>query len=149
SGLCAGPDSGDQLALLDTVSQTFGGRWFDEQWNGKLTSPKLKEAVNFYVNTIKTAAPPGSANNGFTECLNTYNGGHAAMWYDATSGASSLTGDAAKNSGYAFAPVKETKYSGWLWAWALGMSASGKNKDAAFTFMSWATSKDYIKLVGQ
>jgi len=143
------PGWGEQLAPLDTVVNTFGGRWFDEQWNAQLTSPKFTEAVNFYVNTIKSAGPPGSANNGFTECLNTYNGGHAAMWYDATSGASSLTGDAAKNSGYAYAPVKETKYSGWLWAWALGMSASGKNKDAAWTFMSWATSKDYIKLVGQ
>src|SRR5439155_18685212 len=91
---------------------------------------------------------PGAASAGFTECLNAYNGGHAAMWYDATVGASNLTGAVAQNSGYAFAPVQQTKYSGWLWAWSLGMPATSNKKDAAWTFMSWATSKDYIKLVG-
>ncbi len=142
------PGWGEQLAPLDTVVNTFGGRWFDEQWNPQLTSPKFEAAVSFYVNLLKTAGEPGAASAGFTECLNAYNGGHAAMWYDATVGASNLTGAVAQNSAYAFAPVQQTKYSGWLWAWSLGMPASSNKKDAAWSFMSWATSKDYIKLVG-
>src|SRR5439155_1512410 len=72
-----------------------------------------------------------------------------AMWYDATVAASNFTGDAAKNSGYAFAPHVVKDWSGWLWAWALGMPSSSKKKDAAWTFADWATNKDYIKLVGQ
>jgi len=150
AGICLRglPGWGEQLAPLDTVVNTFGGRWFDEQWNPQLTSPKFVAAVNFYVNLIRTAGEPGAASAGFTECLNAYNGGHAAIWYDATVGASNLTGAVAQNSGYAFAPVQQTKYSGWLWAWSLGMPATSNKKDAAWTFMSWATSKDYIKLVG-
>jgi sorbitol/mannitol transport system substrate-binding protein len=70
------------------------------------------------------------------------------MWYDATVGASNFTGAAADNSGYAFAPTKVKPYSGWLWAWSLGMPSTSKKKDAAWTFASWATSKDYIQLVG-
>lgn len=35
----------------------------------------------------------------------------------------------------------------WLWSWNLGIPESPKNKDAARTFATWATSKDYIKLV--
>jgi sorbitol/mannitol transport system substrate-binding protein len=150
AGICLRglPGWGEQLAPLDTVVNTFGGRWFDEQWNAQLTSPKFKEAVNFYVNLIKTAGEPGAANAGFGECLNAYNGGKVAMWYDATVGASNFTGDAAANSGYALAPTKIKPYSGWLWAWSLGVPSTSTKKDAAWTFAAWATSADYIKLVG-
>ncbi len=150
AGICLRglPGWGEQLAPLDTVVNTFGGRWFDQQWNAQLTSPKFKEAVNFYVNLIKTAGEPGAANAGFGECLNAYNGGKVAMWYDATVGASNFTGDAAANSGYALAPTKLKPFSGWLWAWTLGMPSTSTKKDAAWAFASWATSQDYIKLVG-
>jgi sorbitol/mannitol transport system substrate-binding protein len=150
SGICLRglPGWGEQLAPLDTVVNTFGGRWFDQQWNPQLTSPKFKAAVNFYVNLIKTAGEPGAANAGFGECLNAYNGGKVAMWYDATVGASNFTGTAADNSGYAYAPIKDKPYSGWLWAWSLAMPSTSTKKDAAWAFASWATSKDYMKLVG-
>jgi sorbitol/mannitol transport system substrate-binding protein len=150
SGICLRglPGWGEQLAPLDTVVNTYGGRWFDPQWNAQLTSPQFKAAVSFYVNLIKTAGEPGAGNAGFTECLNAYNSGKVAMWYDATVAASFFTGDAAKNSGYAYAPTKVKDWSGWLWAWSLGMPSSSKKKDAAWTFADWATSKDYAKLVG-
>jgi len=38
--------------------------------------------------------------------------------------------------------------SGWFWAWSLGIPASTKKADAAKSFVKWATSKDYITLVG-
>ena len=150
SGICLRglPGWGEQLAPLNTVVNTFGGRWYDAQWNAQLTQPQFKAAVTFYINLIKTAGEPGAGNAGFTECLNAYNSGKVAMWYDATVGASNFTGDAAKNSGYAFAPTKVKDWSGWLWAWSLGMPSTSKKKDAAWTFADWATSKDYIKLVG-
>jgi sorbitol/mannitol transport system substrate-binding protein len=150
SGICLRglPGWGEQLAPLDTVVNTFGGRWFDPQWNAQLNSPQWKSALTFYVNLLKSAGEPGAGNAGFTECLNAYNSGKVAMWYDATVAASFFTGDAAKNSGYAFAPTKVKDWSGWLWAWSLGMPSSSKKKDAAWTFADWATSKAYAKLVG-
>jgi sorbitol/mannitol transport system substrate-binding protein len=150
SGICLRglPGWGEQLGPLDTVVNTYGGRWFDMQWNAQLNTQAWKDAVTFYVNLLKTAGEPGAANAGFTECLNAYNSGKVAMWYDATVGASFFTGDAAKNSGYAYAPIKVKDWSGWLWAWSLGMPSTSTKKDAAWTFMSWATSKEYIKLVG-
>src|SRR6202521_3136879 len=150
NGICLRglPSWGEQLAPLDTVVNTFGGRWFDPQWNATLNSPQWKSALTFYVNLLKTAGEPGAPNAGFTECLQAYNAGKVAMWYDATVAASFFTGDAAKNSGYAYAPTKVKDWSGWLWAWSLGMPPSSSKKDAASTFMSWATSKEYMKLVG-
>src|SRR5438093_10068354 len=150
AGICLRglPGWGEQLAPLDTVVNTFGGRWFDEQWNAQLNTQQWKDAVTFYINLIKQAGEPGAGNAGFVECLNAYNNGKVAMWYDATVGASNFTGDAAANSGYALAPMKEKPYSGWLWAWSLGMPTTSTKKDAAWAFASWATSQDYIKLVG-
>jgi sorbitol/mannitol transport system substrate-binding protein len=150
NGICLRglPGWGEQLAPLDTVVNTFGGRWFDPQWNAQLTTPAWHDALTFYVNLLKSAGEPGAGNAGFTECLNAYNSGKVAMWYDATVGASNFTGAAATNSGYAYAPTKLTNYSGWLWSWALGIPTTSTKKDAAWTFIDWATSKDYIKLVG-
>src|SRR5713101_2090783 len=150
SGICLRglPGWGEQLAPLTTVVNTFGGRWFDQSWNAQLNSPQWKSAVTFYTSLLKDAGEPGAGNAGFTECLNAYNSGKVAMWYDATVAASFFTGDAAKNSGYAYAPTKVKNWSGWLWAWSLGMPSSSKKKDAAWTFADWATNKDYAKLVG-
>jgi sorbitol/mannitol transport system substrate-binding protein len=150
NGICLRglPGWGEQLAPLDTVVNTFGGRWFDQNWNATLTTPAWHDAVTFYVNLLKNAGEPGAGNAGFTECLNAYNSGKVAMWYDATVAASNFTGAAATNSGYAYAPTKLTPYSGWLWSWALGIPSTSTKKDAAWTFIDWATNKDYIKLVG-
>src|SRR6202165_3557836 len=150
SGICLRglPGWGQPLAPVDTGVNTYGGRWFDQTWNAQLNSPQWKAALTFYVNLLKNAGEPGAANAGFTECLQAYNSGKVAMWYDATVAASFFTGDAAKNSGYAYAPTKVKDWSGWLWAWSLSMPSSSKKKDAAWTFADWATSKDYAKLVG-
>src|SRR5712692_2703861 len=150
NGICLRglPGWGEQLAPLDTVVNTYGGRWFDQNWNAQLNTQPWHDAVTFYVNLLKSAGEPGAGNAGFTECLNAYNSGKVAMWYDATVAASFFTGDAAKNSGYAYAPTKVKDWSGWLWAWTLAMGSASKKKDAAWTFADWATSKDYAKLVG-
>ena len=150
NGICLRglPGWGEQLAPLDTVVNTFGGRWYDQNWNAQLNSPQWKDALTFYTGLLKSAGEPGAGSAGFTECLNAYNNGKVAMWYDATVAASFFTGDAAKNSGYAYAPTKQKDWSGWLWAWTLAMGSASKKKDAAWAFMDWATSKDYAKLVG-
>ena len=52
--------------------------------------------------------------------------------------------------GFAYAPTAVTENgSHWLWAWSLGVEAASKNKEGAFEFLTWATSKDYLKLVGE
>ena len=86
AGICLRglPGWGEQLAPLNTVINTFGGRWYDQQWNAQLTAPATAKAVNFYLDLIKDAGEPGAPNAGFSECLTAYGQGNAAMWYDAT-----------------------------------------------------------------
>jgi sorbitol/mannitol transport system substrate-binding protein len=138
---------GDNLASFDTVVNTFGGQWFDTNWNAELTSPAFEAAANFYVDLIKKDGEPGAGNDSFNECLTSMEQGKSAMWYDATVAASTI--DAAPSPiagklGFAPAPVDKTAASGWLWSWALAQEAASKNKSAAWQFMDWATSKTYI-----
>ncbi|MCY1233474.1 hypothetical protein D9M72_460190 [compost metagenome] len=73
-----------------------------------------------------------------------------AMWYDATSAAGALESDVSPvkgKIGYAQAPIKETKSSGWLWTWSWAMQAASKKQDAAGKFIAWASSKEYEELV--
>ena len=153
-GIClrALPGWGEFGAPLTTVINTFGGQWFNTKWEPQLTSPAFENAVNFYVNLIKQYGEPGATSSGFTECETAMAQGKTAMWVDATVAAGQLsdpkTSKVANDIGFAYAPTKVTpRGSHWLWVWSLAMEASSKKKDAAFKFLTWATSKGYIKLV--
>jgi sorbitol/mannitol transport system substrate-binding protein len=138
---------GDNLASLDTVINTFGGQWFNSKWTAELTSPADEQAVNFYVNLVKKDGEKGAGNDSFNQCLQIMEQKKAAMWYDATVAASTLDAPGSPvdhDLGFAAAPVDKTKSSGWLWSWALALEGASKNKSAAWQFMSWATSKQYI-----
>lgn len=147
------PGWGENMAFLTTFINTYGGRWFDEKWNPQINSPEWKKAVGQYVELVTKYGPPGVTGNGFTENLTLTSDGKCAMWIDATVAAGFLENPkgskVAGKMGYVRSPVAVTPNgSHWLWSWALGIPKSSKNADAAKTFIAWATSKDYIKLVG-
>ncbi|THA23738.1 sugar ABC transporter substrate-binding protein [Streptomyces sp. RKND-216] len=146
------PGWGQVIAPLTTVVNTFGGTWFDENWEAQLDSPEFTEATKFYVDLVREHGQAGPAQAGFAECLNSMTQGRTAMWYDATAGAGELERDDSPvkgKVGYAPAPVKETESSGWLYTWALGMQKASDNPDDAWEFISWATGKEYEQLVGE
>ncbi|MDQ3104276.1 MAG: sugar ABC transporter substrate-binding protein [Actinomycetota bacterium] len=155
SGICLRglPGWGENLAPLNTVVNTYGGRWFDEEWNAQLTEPAFVEAVNFYVDLVTAYGEPGAAASGFAECVTRYSQGQSAMWYDATSMVSTVESPADSTvegkSGYVQAPVVETNASGWLYTWSLGIPNTTEYPDEAWEFISWMTDKDYIQLVGE
>jgi sorbitol/mannitol transport system substrate-binding protein len=141
---------GDNMASLDTVINTFGGEWFNMNWQPQLTSPAVEAATNFYVNLVRKDGEPGASADSFNQLLTLYGQGKCAMWYDATVAATSIATtypSIAANTGYAFAPVDKTTSSGWLWTWSLGIPQGTANQGAAWKFVSWATSKQYDSLV--
>jgi polyol transport system substrate-binding protein len=154
AGICLRglPGWGENLAPFDTVVNTFGGRWFDTKWNAQLDSPEFHKALEFYNTLLNKYGEPGAASSGFSECVTAYSQGQAAMWYDATSMVSTVESKADSKvvgkSGYAPAPVQETAHSGWLYTWSLGIPKTSTHKDDAWKFLSWVTSKQYIRLVG-
>ncbi|MFC4948557.1 ABC transporter substrate-binding protein [Pseudonocardia sp. GCM10023141] len=153
-GIClrGQPGWGQVFAPLTTVVNTFGGTWFTKDWQAQVNAPEFTKAVQFYVDLVRAHGETGAPQAGFTECLNNLIQGNVAMWYDATSAAGSL--EAADSPvkgkiGYAPAPVVDTKSSGWLYAWSWGIQQASQKKDAAWKFISWASSKGYENLVGK
>ncbi len=154
AGICmrGKPGWGDLFAPLTTVVQTFGGNWYDMEWNATVDTPEWREAVTFYKEMLDEVGQPDPVSFSFNECLTALKNGEVAMWADASVAASMLEADDSPvkgKMGYAHMPVVETAESGWLWSWNLAVPASTKQADAAVDFIMWATSKDYHQLVGE
>lgn len=144
---------GEVMAPLTTVMNTYGGGWFDTDWNALLTSAENERAVTEYVDLVREHGEPGPATAGYGDCITLYSQGQAAMWYDATAMVSTVEDPAsskvAGKSGYVPAPTMDTDAAGWLYSWSLAIPTTSEHKDAAWEFVSWMTDKDYITLVGE
>ncbi|WP_171133105.1 sugar ABC transporter substrate-binding protein [Ruegeria sp. HKCCA5014] len=145
---------GEGGAFITAMSNSFGARWFDEDWKPQFDQPEWKDTLNFYVEMMTESGPAGYATNGFNENLSLFQQGKCGMWIDATVAASFVTNPTdstvADQVGFALAPDNGLgKRSNWLWAWALAVPAGTQQEDAAKQFIEWATSKDYIELVAE
>ncbi len=144
---------GENMAFLTAMSNSFGARWFDMKWNPQFDTKPWHDTLQFYVDMMKADGPPGAANNGFNENLALFQQGKCGMWIDATVAASFVTNKkdskVADEVGFALAPHKQgvAKNGNWLWSWALAIPKGTKNEAAAKTFIDWATSESYTKLV--
>ena len=143
---------GEGGAFITAMSNSFGARWFDMDWNAQFDSEAWANTLNFYKGMMDESGPAGYATNGFNENLSLFQQGKCGMWIDATVAASFVTNpdesSVADSVGFALAPDNGLgKRSNWLWAWALAIPAGTQNEAAAKQFIEWATSKDYIELV--
>lgn len=78
------PAGGDNMALVSTMVNTFGGQWFDMAWKPQIDTAPWTHAISFY----------------------------------------------------------------WLWAWSLAIPSVSAKTPEAQRFVRWATSKEYVQLVG-
>ena len=143
---------GENMAFLTATSNSFGARWFDENWKPQFDQPEWKNTLDFYLKLMADAGPPGASSNGFNENLALFNAGKCGMWIDATVAASFVTNpkdsSVADKVGFALAPDNGLgKRGNWLWAWSLAVPAGSQKSEAAQKFISWATSKGYLDLV--
>ena len=143
---------GEGGAFITAMSNSFGARWFDEDWNAQFDTDPWKNTLTFFKGMMDASGPPGYATNGFNENLALFQQGKCGMWIDATVAASFVTNPkdstVADSVGFALAPDTGLgKRSNWLWAWALAIPAGTQKEAAAKEFIEWATSNSYIELV--
>lgn len=153
-GMClrGKPGWGENIAYITSLVNAEGGQWFDMQWKPTIDTPAWHNAITYYDDIMKADGPPGATSNGFNENLALFASGHCGMWIDATVAAGLLFDK--KQSTVAdkvgFAAIPTGSFAGaptWLWTWNLAIPATSKQQDAARTFITWATSKQYIELV--
>lgn len=136
------------VTQFSAVIRSFGGDFFDEDGNATLNTPEAVEAFEFYGKLLRECGPTGVLNMGWTETWNLFTQGNAAMRLDANTNLGSWSDDDSVISfdeiGYFDVPVGPDGDYGnyYITAWALAMSTGSKNKDAAWEFIKWATSKE-------
>lgn len=143
---------GEGGAFITAMSNSFGARWFDEDWNAQFDTREWSDTLNFYKNMMTDAGPAGYATNGFNENLSLFQQGKCGMWIDATVAASFVTNPkdstVADKVSFTLAPDNGLGVrSNWLWAWALAIPAGSQKEAAAKQFIEWATGTGYIELV--
>ena len=152
-GLClrGKPGWGENMALLTAMANSYGARWFDQDWKPQFDGEAWKAAITDYVEWMQEMGPPDASSKGYQENLALFRSGKCAIWIDATAAGQFVThadSEVAHRVGFALAPDKGLgKSANWLWAWALAIPESSEHRDAAKRFIAWATSKRYLELV--
>ena len=146
---------GENMAFLTAMSNSYGARWFDEDWKPQFDSDAWKATLTDYLDMMNKYGPPGAASNGFNENLALFQQGKCGMWIDATVAASFVTdpedSQVADSVGFAQFPNKEgvDNHGNWLWIWTLAVPAGTDAPEAAQEFVAWATSQEYTELVAE
>lgn len=155
-GIClrGKPGWGENMAFVGTMVNAYGGRWFDMDWKPQLNSDAWKKAITDYVALLTEYGPQGATANGFNENQTLFATGHCAMWIDATSAAGRVydpkQSEVADKIAFTRSPIAETSNgSSWSWSWNLAIPATSQKAEVAKSFLKWATSKDYVKMVGE
>jgi sorbitol/mannitol transport system substrate-binding protein len=143
---------GENTAFITTMANSFGARWFDENWKPQFDGQEWKDTISTYLKVMKDAGPEGASGNGFSENLALFQSGKCGMWADATAAGSFVidpkASSVAADVGFTLAPDKGLgKRANWLWAWALAIPAGSQKVDAAQKFVGWATSKHYGEMI--
>jgi sorbitol/mannitol transport system substrate-binding protein len=144
---------GENMAFITALANSYGARWFDENWQPQLDTQEWRDAFQFYVDLMKDAGPSGASSNGFNENLTLFQQGKCGMWMDASVAAGFVTGPdstIADSVGFALFPdTGNGNHGNWLWSWNLAIPVSSDAADAAKTFVAWATSQEYAALVAE
>lgn len=153
-GLTSRGQTGHQITAAWLLHLTpHGGEVFDAQWRPALNRPEGVRAAEVLKEIVQTG-PAGIPSYGFGEMQNAFLQGQAAFYLDSVS-VFGPAQDPAKSKivgkvGYAIHP-KAVKHSGQTGGFGMAIPKNSKNKEAAFLFMQWMTSRssDYkIAMLG-
>lgn len=128
-----------------TLVYNFGDGFVDQTtWEARMNSEDVKESLAYFTSLLKTC-PPDVLNFTHEEATSAFVSGKTAMWYDATALVPWLE-DPTRSQivgkiGYAPPPPGPAGDGGVLAGWNMAISADSKNKDAAWAFIVYMTSR--------
>ena len=125
--------------------RSWGGKWFDENWNPIFNDENGVEAMEFYVNLLKSYGPPGIQNIDWYECQTLMQTGKVGIVTDASGWISAVV-DPEKSTvfdkvGVFRFPKGPVRAEPNVWYWEIAMNANSKHKGATWLFLMWAKSR--------
>lgn len=123
---------------------SFGGEWLENGKSG-IASDAAIAATDYYGRLLRLYGPKSAPSNSWYESISIFMQGKAAMVYDASvfkpnyenPEKSAIAGKV----GYARIPEGPAGAIPHVSNWALSIYSNSKNKEAAWLFIQWATSK--------
>jgi multiple sugar transport system substrate-binding protein len=126
----------------------FGGQWLDKDGQPALTTPAAVKGLEMYGRMLRESGPPGVVNVHTYEVVDLMSQGRVAMASDSSNWVSSFENPTkskvAGQLGYARLPRGTAGSHTPLISWAISVSAQSKNKEAAWYFVQWATSREMV-----
>lgn len=143
-GITLRGDKASASTLWVDFLHSFGGEYPDG--TGGIASPESIEATDFYGSLLRLYGPKNAENNSWNESTSIFMQGKAAFIYDAgvfksiyeDSEKSSIAG----NIGYTVIPEGPAGSVPHISEWGLAIYSGSENKEAAWLFIQWATSKE-------
>jgi len=142
---------GQKNALVTQLSSFIysEGGDFQHGQTAAIHTAETVSGISRYVNLLKNYGPPGVMNMGWPQAMGIFAQGKAAFYTDA-SAIYTAAADLGKSSfadkvGYAVFPAGRAGAKPFnITAWGLAINAASDNKEAAWSFIHWATSKDLV-----
>ena len=127
------------------VIYSFGGKYINEKNDSMLNGPEWVKAMDWYAGMLRRFAPPGVVNFNWYECSSAFMQGQVATYYDGVNFANQFE-DKEKSKivgkvGYAVLPAGPAGHVAPTFTNAMAVSAQSRNKEAAYFFIQWATTK--------
>ncbi|AEJ20941.1 ABC transporter substrate-binding protein [Gracilinema caldarium] len=145
-GIVSRGQRGAAVTQFSTYLYNFGGDFLK---NGKavIDSPEAIEAFKFYGKMLKEYGPPGVTNMSWAQGQALFQAGQVAMWTDASVFLGNLKdptkSQVADKVGVALMPAgPKGNHPFIVVSWGMAVSKQSKNKDLAYDFLMWATSKE-------
>jgi multiple sugar transport system substrate-binding protein len=125
--------------------RSFGGDWLINGKSG-IGSDEAIEATDYYGRLLRLYGPKSALSNSWYESISIFMQGKAAMVYDASVFKNNYEDPAisevAGRIGYVSIPAGPAGVFPHVSSWALSIYEKSRNKNAAWLFIQWATSKD-------
>jgi multiple sugar transport system substrate-binding protein len=130
--------------------RAWGGDWLTKEGKANLNSPEAVQALEYYARLLRSYSPPEVANFNWNEASAAFAQGQAALYWDVINVAGQFE-DPAKSKvagkvGYTALPMGQSQGQPAIpyFASALAVSSKARNKEAAYLFCEWATSKEVM-----
>jgi multiple sugar transport system substrate-binding protein len=148
AGFVARTGKSPAVTQFSSFLYSFGGDFVDGSGKSTVNSEQAKQAYAFYGGLIREHGPANvSTDMSWPEAMAIFTQGKAAFYTEADSLYKNATDPAkskvADNVGFApfpAGPAGSKPYN--IPSWALGINDASKNKDNAWKFVQWATSKE-------
>jgi multiple sugar transport system substrate-binding protein len=127
------------------VIYAFGGKYLTPDGKSAIGSPEWVKSMEWYSGMLRRFGPPGVVNFNWYECSSAFMQGQVGIYYDGVNFANQFE-DKEKSKivgkvGYAVLPAGPAGHFAPTFTNAMAVSAQSRNKEAAYLFIQWATTK--------